>query len=159
MVVVGELLGYELAAVFRAVNLDDRRIGLVGKDRLRDTRDDDGVHGTAEHRGHEEEQPCARPRLRLLHMISLPFFVCDRRPAASHVLRLRFAARRMAHAAYATPSAVKPMSSSLMATNGNTMPPRPYTSRLRASRLCEVASRYFTPRSASGMRATMTTAL
>ena len=51
------------------------------------------------------------------------------------------------------------MSSSLMAMNGNTMPPKPYTSRLRVSRLCEVASRYFTPLSASGMSATMMSAL
>lgn len=60
---------------------------------------------------------------------------------------------------YATPSAVRPMSSSLMAANGKTMPPRPYTARLRLSRLWDVASRYFTPLRANGMSATMMSAL
>ena len=60
---------------------------------------------------------------------------------------------------HATPKAVNIMSSSLMTTNGRTMPPRPYTNRLRDSRLYDDASRYFTPRSANGMSATMMRAL
>ena len=60
---------------------------------------------------------------------------------------------------YATPTSTMSASSALMAAKGTITPPKPYTAKLRASRRCGDASRHFTPRSASGMSATMIRAL
>src|SRR5208282_5986850 len=139
--------------------MDKLAIGLFGEDELRESGDQQGIQNSQQDRCRDRHEYSGNQIL--LHGIcnfnactywlggSIPVFF------SSSIANYK---SQIANS-YTSLMPVMNMSISLMPMNGTTKPPNPYTSKFCRKSDSALIALYLTPRNASGIRATMMSAL